>query len=71
MILARFRVYDGVPDPVGKINHYYWVWNLEDFHLVMAYEDNVNKLVSQWPNATGIDVLEDNARDYSTMAHYL
>ena len=71
MVLARFRVTDGNPDPVGKINHYYWVWDMEEWHVVMAYEESISAVVEKWPNATGIDVLESNAKDYSLMGHYL
>lgn len=72
MVLARFRIRNENPDPIGYIKHPYWVWDHGDFWTVLAYEDSVGSIVQKWPQLTGgIDVLEDGVNDYKTMGHYL
>lgn len=60
MIRARFRTDLGDPRPVvWPIKHPYWVTGSDDTHaIVVAYADDLDEIVRNWPDAEGIDVEE-------------
>lgn len=64
MIRARFMVNADDPRPVNwPIKHPYWVTGYgDDCAVIVAYADNEDEVMSNWPDAKGIDA--DDASDY-------
>lgn len=58
MIRARFKVNPDDPRPVNwPIKHPYWVTGHgDDYSTVVAYADNEDELIANWPEAHGIEV---------------
>jgi len=57
MMLTRFRTDD--PRPTRFPEHPYWVWDAEEYYVVISYTDNWDYVLYQWPNAQGVSILEE------------
>lgn len=57
MIRARFKANPEDPRPVNwPIKHPYWITGYgEDHAIVVAYADDEEEILSNWPEATEID----------------
>ena len=63
MIRARFTVATEDPRPVvWPIKHPYWVsgWG-EDYAILVAYADDEQEVLRNWPEAQDIDAVEADA----------
>lgn len=58
MMLTRFRVLD--PKPTSFPDHPYWAWDMEDYYVIISYTDNWDYVLTQWPSAEGVDLLEES-----------
>ena len=60
MIRARFKVNPDDPRPmVWPIKHPYWVTGYgENYSIVVAYADDQEEILRQWPDASDIDTEE-------------
>lgn len=60
MIRARFKVNPDDPRPVAwPIKHPYWVTGYgENYSIVVAYADDQEEILRQWPDASDIDTEE-------------
>jgi hypothetical protein len=60
MLRVRFHANIEDPRPINwPIKHPYWVSGEgEDYAIVIAYADDLDYIVKNWPEATGIDAEE-------------
>lgn len=60
MIRARFHANDDDPRPVNwPVKHPYWVTGYGDgYAIVVAYADDEEEILRNWPEATNIDAEE-------------
>ncbi|MGO4302278.1 hypothetical protein [Cupriavidus sp. RAF12] len=68
MIRARFFVNADDPRPViWPIPHPYWVTGYGDDHaIIVAYADDEEQILRQWPEATSIDANEAEAYTFTS-----
>jgi hypothetical protein len=67
MIRARFKTDSHDYRPVKwPIKHPYWCtgYNFEGEAVIVAYADNEEQIKELWPEATAIDVMEENVKEY-------
>lgn len=69
MIRVRFKVDSEDPRPVNwPINHPYWVTGYAgetERTILVAYADNQEEILNNWPEAEDIDVLEHDIESYA------
>lgn len=67
MIRARFYLPVDDYRPVNwPIKHPYWCSGEtgNGVNIIVAYADDIDEIVSNWPEAVNIDVMESDAREY-------
>lgn len=68
MIRVRFYQPTSDPRPVKwPIKHPYWISGETDngVFILVAYADDVDEIVSNWPEAVGLDILDSNVMKYT------
>ena len=67
MIRARFCVNPDDPRPVNwPIKHPYWISGQgAGYAILVAYADDKAELLSNWPDAVKIEILEEGVEDYT------
>lgn len=68
MIRARFYVNANDPRPVNwPIKHPYWVtgYSMDDLAVIVAYADNEDEIMQNWPDARDIDADDTEAYTFT------
>ena len=67
MIRVRFYANLDDPRPINwPIKHPYWVsGETEDYAIVVAYADSEEYILTNWPEARELDVMEENVNKYT------
>ena len=68
LIRARFRISVADPRPIHwPIKHPYWITGYgDDYALLIAYADDEDEILSNWPEATEIDSEECDKYHFSS-----
>lgn len=72
MLRVRFKIADDDYRPViWPIKHPYWCSGESDtHHILVAYVDDLDEVMVNWPDAEEIDVMEENVREYHFTARF-
>lgn len=68
MIWARFHANPNDYRPVNwPVKHPYWcTGHGEDYSVIVAYADNLEELLTNWPEATMIDSFEHKEYEFTS-----
>ena len=66
MLRIRFQANEDDYRPVNwPVKHPYWCSGYgEGYSIVVSYADDIEYIIRNWPEATELDIMEDDLKEY-------